>query len=119
MAPCFAAFITSPNWARAGLRYDSSIGFAEEIGFRAGVCLEYPVFDLEERRTLALRERPLVVMEGAALDRLGLSRADASAAIAELRDTCRRYRGAFTLLWHNSRLVYAAERRLYLAGLGD
>jgi hypothetical protein len=107
------------NWAEAGLDYDSTLGFSEEIGFRAGVCLEYPVFDVERRRPLALRERPLVVMEGAAIDRLQLGPGGAAKAIGELRETCRRYNGTFTLLWHNSRLIHRAERRMYLEALGS
>jgi peptidoglycan/xylan/chitin deacetylase (PgdA/CDA1 family) len=111
--------ITWRNWARAGLDYDSTLGFADEIGFRAGVCLEYPVFDLEERLQLDLRELPLTVMEGAALDQLGLGHEAAAEAIAGVRETCRRYGGTFTLLWHNSRFVHRADRRLYVEALGD
>jgi peptidoglycan/xylan/chitin deacetylase (PgdA/CDA1 family) len=111
--------ITWRNWADAGLDYDSTLGFSEEIGFRAGVCLEYPVFDLEQKRPLALRELPLAAMEVAALDRLQLGPASALEAIIELRETCRRYNGTFTLLWHNSRLVHRTERRLYLEALGS
>ncbi len=106
------------NWAEAGLDYDSTLGFVEDVGFRAGVCLEYPVFDLEQRRPLGLRELPLVAMEGAALDRLGLGHELAAETFAELRETCRRYGGTFTLLWHNSRAVHRGERRLYFEALG-
>jgi hypothetical protein len=52
------------------------------------------------------------------LDRLGLSHEAAAEAIAEVRDTCRRYSGTFTLLWHNSRFVHRADRRLYGEALG-
>lgn len=107
------------NCDEAGLAYDTTIGFAEDVGFRAGVCLDYPVFDLERRRTLSLRERPLVVMDGPVLDRLGLSREETAVTIDGLRQTCARYGGLFTLLWHNSRLVRRAERRLYVSSLSS
>src|SRR5438105_1699991 len=51
-----------PAYERAGLAYDTSLSFADRPGFRAGICCEYPVFDLKGRRTLRLRERPLVAM---------------------------------------------------------
>jgi hypothetical protein len=105
------------NCEEAGIDYDTTLGFSDEIGFRAGTCLEYPVFDLRRRLQLRLRELPLIVMEGAVLDRLGLDSEGASQAIAELRRTCERYGGTFTLLWHNSRLVHRTERRLYFDAL--
>jgi hypothetical protein len=105
------------NWEAAGLDYDSTLGFPDAVGFRAGICTEYPVFDLRARRRLALRERPLIVMD-VGLERLGLDSETAAERLAALRETCRRHAGQYTLLWHNSRLVSGAERRLYEAALG-
>ncbi|HHY13016.1 MAG TPA: hypothetical protein GX529_10355, partial [Firmicutes bacterium] len=50
-------------WDQLGMDYDSTLGFADCVGFRCGTCYEYPVFDLVERQSLNLRERPLIVME--------------------------------------------------------
>jgi hypothetical protein len=107
------------NWDEAGLAYDSSLGYSERPGFRCGVCWEFPVFDLQARRPLQLRERPLVVMEQAVLNGLGLSGEAAAAELARLRESCRRHDGDFTLLWHNQRLASRAERRLYAGALGS
>ncbi len=107
------------NCEEAGLDYDTTVGFADTVGFRAGTCLEYPVFDLERRRQLRLRELPLIAMDVALLDRVGADHDEATQTLAGLRATCERYGGTFTLLWHNSRLVHAAERRIYTEALGD
>ncbi|MBV9919204.1 MAG: polysaccharide deacetylase family protein [Solirubrobacterales bacterium] len=104
-------------WARAGLDYDSSLGFSDAAGFRCGVCFEYPVFDLHERRELPLRERPLIVMEMAVIDGGPSRDSEALSAIALLRERCQRFGGEFTLLWHNSRLASPRERRLYAAAV--
>jgi hypothetical protein len=106
-------------WAQAGLDYDSSLGFSDAAGFRCGVCFEYPVFDLRERRALALRERPLIVMEMAVIDGGPSRDSEALATIALLRERCRRFGGEFTLLWHNSRLASPRERRLYAAAIAE
>ena len=106
------------NLAEAGIAYDATLGFSEDVGFRAGTCHEYPVFDLERRTRLPLREQPLVVMEGAVLDRLQLGHDAAARTIADLRATCARYGGTFTLLWHNSRLVHRDDLRLYREVVG-
>jgi len=113
----FRVPVTWRNWAEAGIEYDSTLGFAEDVGFRSGVCLEYPVYDLVDRRELPLRELPLVAMEGAVLDRLALDHERAFDCLADVKATCRRFGGTFTLLWHNSRLVHRRDRRLYEAVL--
>jgi hypothetical protein len=105
---------TWQHWEKAGLGYDSTLGHAERLGFRCGVCYEYPAYDLVARRAMRLIERPLVAMEVTALDIMGLTLSEAAARIIELAATCRRYNGDFTLLWHNNRLVTSAERSTYL-----
>jgi hypothetical protein len=105
------------NYERAGLTYDTSLTFAERPGFRCGVCYEYQAFDLIARRPLCLRERPLIVMDRSLLGYQRLSSARVADEIALLRERCCRYRGDFTLLWHNSSLLTRSERRLYLEAL--
>ena len=100
-------------WDDAGLDYDSTLGFADRVGFRAGAAREYTVFNLRTRRRLALRERPLVVMESSLFDYERASRERARARISELREQCRAVSGDFTLLWHNSNLLSRRQRRLY------
>ncbi|HSO83544.1 hypothetical protein [Thiocapsa sp.] len=65
---------------------------------------------------LCLRERPLIVMECSVIAErdLGLGYRDAALAMMQrYRDICRRFGGDFTLLWHNSHLGNAADRRFY------
>jgi hypothetical protein len=106
-------------WEEAGLDYDSTVGFAGAAGFRAGVCVEYPVFNLQTRRELALRERPLTVMDGSLFDYARLSRGEARRKAGRLRDRCRMFGGDFVLLWHNSSLQSRRDRRLYSQLLAD
>ncbi|HKP16922.1 MAG TPA: polysaccharide deacetylase family protein [Gaiellaceae bacterium] len=104
-------------WEEAGLAYDSTVGFTNRPGFRAGACFEYPVFDLHARRELRLHERPLVLMDTPTLDRQELPDEELVHLIDRLRDQCRRYRGDFTVLWHNNWLVTERQRRLLRAAL--
>ncbi|MBV8148641.1 MAG: polysaccharide deacetylase family protein, partial [Candidatus Eremiobacteraeota bacterium] len=50
-------------WERAGLAYDSSVGFADRIGFRAGTAVPYHPWLLNEDRESRLLEIPLIVMD--------------------------------------------------------
>jgi hypothetical protein len=106
---------TWANWEQAGLDYDSTVGFADRIGFRLGTCHEFPTFHVRERRRLRLRERPLIVMDRTLFDYMELTAQDARQAVLEVARECRRAAGTLTVLWHNSTLPTAAQRRWYEA----
>ncbi len=101
------------NQESAGLEHDSTLGFAEQIGFRAGTCREYPVFDLLDRRPLNLRERPLIVMDGTLLGYLRLGPEEATSRARALVDVCRRHQGDAVLLYHNDTLAGERQRAHY------
>ena len=107
-------------WEEAGLEYDASLGFSDVAGFRCGTAREYPAFDLRARRALRLLERPLVVMEQAIMGPPTRPRTRPVAvarAVAPYAEAVRRTGGDLSLLWHNSSLVTARERRAYTATL--
>jgi len=107
---------TAIAWDAAELDYDSSLGFADRAGFRCGVCYEYPMYDLIHRRPLNLRQRPLIAMECTVIDDrymgMGVT-AKAHDYFERLKNECRKYRGDFTLLWHNTELLTEEQRDLY------
>src|SRR5262245_38334599 len=105
-------------WEQVGLDYDSTLTFSAQPGFRAGTCHEYPVFDLQARRELRLRERPLVLMDTPTLDRLDRSDEELVLLIERLRAECKSSQGDFTVLWHNDWLVTGRQRHLFEAALG-
>jgi peptidoglycan/xylan/chitin deacetylase (PgdA/CDA1 family) len=108
--------------AEAGLTYDTTLSYADQAGFRSGVCWEYEFYDLEARKRIAIVERPLVVMECSVTDDqymgLGLGPA-AKAAMLKLAGLCRKFSGDFTLLWHNTRLVSSEERSFFESLLAE
>lgn len=106
------------GWQLAGMNYDSTLGYADHVGFRCGTCHEYQAFDPVADCALDLRIRPLVAMEGTVMSSqyMGLGTgAAAFAALAALKDRCRAVGGQFTLLWHNSELGEPPLRDLYRA----
>ena len=102
------------NWEAAGLTYDSTVGYAERAGFRAGTSREFRAFDLVGSRLLSLIERPLVVMDTTLLHYRKLGATDAAIECGlRLKSRCRRLGGHFTLLWHNSNLMSASHWRVF------
>jgi hypothetical protein len=105
--------VTWSNWEAAGLDYDSTLGYADRIGFRAGTCHEFPTFHLLERRPLRLRERPLHVMDGTLFEYMRLSPDAAFENLLAVARECRRYGGTLSVLWHNSSLPTTRQKRWY------
>ncbi|MEM2097708.1 MAG: polysaccharide deacetylase family protein [Methanothrix sp.] len=101
-------------WEDAGLDYDSTLGFADHVGFRCGTCHEFPVFNLRTRKRLRLRERPLIAMDTTLLYYMALKPAEILEKIKYLSNICRRYDGCFTILWHNTSLMSEEQKRMYL-----
>jgi hypothetical protein len=115
---------TWSNWETAGLDYDTTLSYADRIGFRTGTCHEYGVFDLLERRPLRLRERPFQVMDRSLFEYMRLPADAAMDAVVGVATECRRYGGTLGILWHNNQLLTARDKRWYaqmvstVAGLG-
>jgi len=105
------------GWNAAGLRYDGTLGYAEQPGFRCGTCHEYPAFDPVSDKQLELRLRPLIVMDQTIISDqyLGLGLGEAAREkILYYKNICRAVGGIFSLLWHNSQLASAPAKRLYI-----
>ena len=101
------------GWDRAGLDYDSTLGFADHVGFRCGVCYPFRTFDVVARRPLRLLERPLQVMDVTLTDYMGLSPDEGIARADSLARTIRRYGGEMQVLWHNTHLLTRGARDHY------
>jgi hypothetical protein len=101
------------HWEACGLAYDSSLGFAERIGFRAGTCVPYRPWLWEENREANLLEIPLLVMDRTLGYYMKLSPQESFVSVIECVKKCRAVGGVFTLLWHNEALLDPVYRDLY------
>ncbi|UWZ81771.1 polysaccharide deacetylase family protein [Occallatibacter riparius] len=92
------------HWEQCGMAYDSSVGFADCVGFRAGTCWPYRPWLWNENRRAKLLEIPLVVMEQSLVSPqyMGLPPEASSEAVRGLLRRCASVGGVFTLLWHNN-----------------
>lgn len=97
----FAVPATWRRWNDEGMRADWSMTFADQSGFRCGTATGYPVFDVESRTELALVEQPTVVMEGTLYEYEELAPPQVAERLQALRETCRRWRTPFSILFHN------------------
>lgn len=89
---------------KAGLKYDTTLSFADHEGFRCGICFPYKPFDVLGNRVLDIWELPLTVMDGSLFDYQNLTSEEGFQRIKKIINTVKKYQGVFVLLWHNSSL---------------
>lgn len=87
-----------------GIQQDYSMGFAGEIGFRAGVCSTYPFFNVLKNEERELLITPFQLMDGTLKDYLNLSPEEAIEKIRKMIDQVKNVNGSFVAVWHNSSL---------------
>ncbi len=82
----------------AGFSYDSTVGYNEVVGYRAGTAQAYKPLDVDR-----LLELPLHIMDTALFfpTHMNLSPKQARAAIAPLLENATRFGGALTVNWHD------------------
>ena len=95
-----------------GFRVDSTQGYGDQPGLRAGFSHPYHPYDLDGDRPLGLLEVPLAVMDATLQDAryLGSRRDEGlrrATAVLELVAQCG---GTAAVLWHNSRFAPAYGR---------
>lgn len=107
---------TAINWEKAGLQYDSTLCFAEHLGFRCGTSREYTMYDVINRRSLNLKQRPLILMECSVISERyqNLGYTDmALGTMLQLKDRALSIGGEFTMLWHNDHFNNPKDKEFY------
>ncbi len=95
-----------------GFVHDSSQGYAEAPGMRAGFSFPYCPYDLQADRPLGLVELPLVVMDATLAERryLGLAAEDGLERAVRVLERAAEVGGTVAVLWHNDRFDPAYAR---------
>jgi peptidoglycan/xylan/chitin deacetylase (PgdA/CDA1 family) len=90
---------------RLGFAYDTTLGFPDAIGFRAGIAHPFRPWDFERERAAELVEVPLAVMDVTLAEERyeGLSAEAARPRVLALLDRAAEHGGGFSILWHPER----------------
>jgi hypothetical protein len=95
---------TFRNLIEADIQEDYSLGYASEIGFRAGISDPFHFYDLDLEIETHLKLFPFAFMEGTLRDYNNISALDALDHIKPLIDEVKAVNGTFISLWHNESL---------------
>jgi hypothetical protein len=85
-----------------GIREDYSMGYADDIGFRAGLANPFPWYDLERETSTSLIVYPFQVMDVTLKNYLQWTPAEAWGPVRNLLEETYKAGGVFCTLWHNS-----------------
>ena len=89
-------------WEDLGLQLDSTMTYAQEPGFRCGVCYSFPVFNILTRAQLRLREQSLVLMDQSLIAYKDSTVEEGLQVMNQLKKEVQKYQGDFVILWHNN-----------------
>lgn len=92
---------TYQNLVKAGITEDYTMGFADETGFRAGICTPFYFYDLQNEVITNLLVIPFQVMDGTLLHYLALSPEKAFEEIKLIMNEVKQVGGTFVSIWHN------------------
>jgi hypothetical protein len=106
------------NLTRLPFRYDTTLGFPDAVGFRAGIARPFHPWDFERDAPAEILEIPLAAMDATLAEEryLGLSAKRAALQLRTLVDWAASNGGAFAVLWHPDRfdpLTSGGWDRLY------
>ncbi len=90
--------------AELGITDDYTMGFASEVGFRAGICTSYYHYDLDQEHATTLCIHPFAVMDGTLNEYMQVSPEEAIELVSTLIEEVRAVNGTFIQLWHNETL---------------
>lgn len=107
---------------KSGIKYDTSIGFSEEPGFRYGIAYPFVPFNIPENKPYSLIEIPLIIMDTTYRVYKKTPIAKILPNIHSLMDEVQKFNGCLTILWHNayfSPYKFAGWREIYESILKD
>lgn len=111
----YLRFAIPKTWhllAEVGFVYDTTFGWADQIGFRNGMCHPYQPFDRNTEEFVNIVELPVVIMDRTFDRYLGVSDEKAFELTRVILDRTAEVGGVATILWHNTDFV-GSRRELY------
>jgi len=117
---------TWENLSKSGFVYDTTLGYADCVGFRNGSCHALKPYNLNTQCEIDILEIPLTIMDCTLDQYMKLNTTKAWELTKQIIDTVEQHHGILTLLWHNTYffgenakfyeriLKYCAEKNAWL-----
>jgi hypothetical protein len=96
----YSVSCTPKIFAEATIEYDTSLGFRDLNGFRAGACLPYYLYDFTTNNTTNVLEIPLVIMDGVLFDHQDGTKESAWRSVVGILEKIKGAQGCSSVVWH-------------------
>ena len=96
---------TYQAYENVGIKYDYTMGYADEPGFRAGIARPFLFYDLTREKTTGLTVVPFQLMDGTLRQYMHLLPEAAMGVIRNIIEATRNAGGFFVSIWHNTSLT--------------
>ena len=97
----------------AGILEDYTMGYADQTGFRAGICTPFNFYDLEKETTTNLVVLPFQIMDITLRDYMKLSPDEAFQEIEKIMMVVKQVNGTFVSIWHNETITDSGDWKGY------
>ena len=101
------------TYENTGLKYDSSLGWSDKMGYRAETSNPFFPIDLNTKKLFSIVEVPLIVMDCAIEEK---NKNEILSDLIPFFDIARRQNSLITILWHTDRInnpEYASHSKAY------
>lgn len=96
-----------------GITTEYSMGYPDRVGFRAGTCTPFTLYDLLDEQSLNVKVVPFAVMDSTLKMRLKLNEQQAVKQIQDLVDVVKSVNGTFVSIWHTNYLASFGKNKGY------
>ncbi|MDP4177090.1 MAG: hypothetical protein Q8900_01955 [Bacillota bacterium] len=100
------------NLSNSGILCDSTIGYSDKNGFRAGIADGFIPFDVNENKLINIFEVPLVIMDGIIMEK-NISFCEKWDVIRNILDEVILHKGTVSVLWHQRVIENSEYKDMY------
>lgn len=112
---------TYRNLEKVGITHDYTMGYADDVGFRASICSPYTFFDVLQDKELFITIHPFAYMDGTLNEYLKLSVESSVEKVLLLKAQVKLVGGEFIGVWHNETInnkgIWQGWRQVYESSL--
>lgn len=95
------------------MKYDTTLGYSDDNGFRAGTCLSFIPFNLNSNSLISIYEVPLAIMDILVMEN-NYSYEEKFNKVKAILDYSKKYKGTISVLWHLCVLENDEYKNMYL-----